>query len=68
MDALRGDPSLKQTPLLVYTVQDLDEEERSRLNLGPTRFLTKSRASDEEFRSVVLEMVAAAGTTGGRPA
>jgi CheY-like chemotaxis protein len=46
-------------PLLVYTERDLNAEERERLRLGPTRYLTKSRSTDQEFVSCVLDMLAA---------
>jgi CheY-like chemotaxis protein/anti-sigma regulatory factor (Ser/Thr protein kinase) len=54
---LRRDPQLRETPLLVYTIHDLSDEQRSQLQLGPTRFLTKSRATDEEFKEAVRAMV-----------
>jgi hypothetical protein len=44
--------------VLVYTVADLSAQERERLTLGPTRFMTKTRSSDEEFCAQVLAMVA----------
>jgi len=55
--ALRTDLRLSSLPLLVYTVHDLAPEQRALLTLGPTRFLTKTRSSDEEFRTHVLEML-----------
>jgi CheY-like chemotaxis protein len=56
VDALRRRPELREIPVLVYTGRDLVEEQRGRLRLGPTRFLTKSKASDEEFRRLVVEL------------
>jgi CheY-like chemotaxis protein/anti-sigma regulatory factor (Ser/Thr protein kinase) len=58
VNALRRDPTLRGLPLLIYTGRDLKQEDRERLVLGPTRFLTKSRETGEEFRSVVLELMA----------
>jgi CheY-like chemotaxis protein len=58
VEALRCDPTLRGIPLLVYTGRDLRQEDRDRLALGPTRFLTKSRETGEEFRAVVLELLA----------
>ena len=58
VDALRGDGVLSGIPLLVYTGRDLRQEDRDRLVLGPTRFLTKSRETEDEFRSAVLELLA----------
>ena len=56
VDAMRQRPALRGIPLLVYTGRDLTEEQRGRLRLGPTRFLTKSKASDQEFRRLVVEL------------
>lgn len=58
---LQGEPTLRATPLLVYTVHDLTEDQRRRLRLGPTRFLTKSRASDSDVIEAVRELIAAGG-------
>ena len=65
--ALREDPALKTTPLLVYTVLDLTEAERERLRLGTTRVLIKSRATDEEFKVAVLDMIAERRAEEGLP-
>jgi CheY-like chemotaxis protein len=62
IEALRGEPRLAGLPVLVYTVHDLTFQQRERLKLGPTRFLTKTRSTDEEFCAVVREMV---GQTAG---
>ncbi len=64
---LREDPSLRTVPLLVYTAQDLTEADRERLTLGPTRFLTKSRSSDESLRAAARELVGGS-LAGGGPA
>lgn len=56
VDAMRRRPELRGIPVIVYTGRDLMEEQRGRLRLGPTRFLTKSKASDEEFRRMVVEL------------
>jgi PAS domain S-box-containing protein len=58
VEALRRDNTLRDLPLLVYTGRDLRQEDRERLVLGPTRYLTKSREAEDEFRSVVLELLA----------
>jgi len=57
VEAMREDRTLSTTPLLVFTGRDLGSEERARLTLGQTRFLTKSKASDEDFRGLVLELL-----------
>ncbi len=56
VDAMRQRPELRGIPVLVYTACDLTEEQRGRLRPGPTRFLTKSKASDEDFRRLVVEL------------
>ncbi|MDL2717853.1 MAG: PAS domain S-box protein [Acidobacteriota bacterium] len=58
VEALRRDKTLRDLPLLVYTGRDLLQSERDELVLGPTRFLTKSRETDDEFRTTVLELLA----------
>ncbi|MBX9687095.1 MAG: CHASE3 domain-containing protein [Candidatus Obscuribacterales bacterium] len=46
---LRHDAALKNTPLIVYTARDLNEEDKRNLSLGLTSYLTKSRTSESEF-------------------
>jgi PAS domain S-box-containing protein len=58
VEALRRDKTLRALPLLVYTGRDLSAGDRERLVLGPTRYLTKSRETGDEFRSIVLELLA----------
>jgi PAS domain S-box-containing protein len=60
LDRLRGDERLALLPVLVYSEQDVAERLQRVLALGPTRFLTKSRVTDAEMRSVVTEMLGAA--------
>jgi PAS domain S-box-containing protein len=62
--ALRRDPLLADLPVLVYTVADLTLEQRERLKLGPTRFLTKTRSTDREFCAEVLAMVSPPAVAG----
>jgi signal transduction histidine kinase/ActR/RegA family two-component response regulator len=59
LDHLRADERLSRLPLLVYSAQDVDERRQPMLGLGPTRFLTKSRATDVEVRAVVSQMLGA---------
>jgi CheY-like chemotaxis protein len=47
MEALRQVERTRQIPVLVLTAKDLTHEERGRLDLGRTRFLTKSYASQQ---------------------
>lgn len=55
--ALRQRVTLAQTPLLVYTGRDLGREECEDLRLGPTRVLTKGRATDADFRLAVVDLL-----------
>ena len=57
LDHLRADKRLSLLPLLVYSAQDVDERRQPMLGLGPTRFLTKSRVTDVEVRTVVSQML-----------
>ncbi len=57
VEALRREPRLSRIPLLVYTGRDLSGYERHRLQLGPTRFLTKSKATNEDFRELVVGLL-----------
>lgn len=54
---LRNHPTHRSVPLLVYTALDLTSAQRSLLQLGPTRFLMKSRSTDVEFRSAVTQLL-----------
>jgi CheY-like chemotaxis protein len=54
---LRNQPAHRNVPLLVYTGIDLTTAQRNRLQLGPTRFLMKSRSSDDEFRGAVAQLL-----------
>jgi CheY-like chemotaxis protein len=56
IEALRREPLLADLPVLVYTVSDLTAPQRERLTLGPTRFLTKTRSTDQEFCALVLAL------------
>ncbi len=57
VDWLRQHNQLYRVPLVVYTAQDLDEDERHRLRLGQTLFLTKGRVSPEEFEKQVMQLI-----------
>jgi two-component system, OmpR family, sensor histidine kinase VicK len=59
LEHLRTEERLSLVPLLVFSAQDVDERLQRKLALGPTRFLTKSRATDVEVRTVVSQMLAA---------
>jgi PAS domain S-box-containing protein len=55
--ALREEQALAHTALLVYTGRDLSRDECERLRLGPTRVLTKGRATDADFRLAVVDLL-----------
>jgi signal transduction histidine kinase/CheY-like chemotaxis protein len=57
VEALRGHPKHSSVPLLVYSALDLSIADRRRLTLGPTRYLLKSRASDDDFCSAVGQLL-----------
>jgi len=57
VEELRRDRLLSSTPVLVYTVRDLDAHERRRLLLGPTQYLTKSGSHPVEIERTVLALL-----------
>jgi PAS domain S-box-containing protein len=57
VNRLRQNDMLRSAPLVVYSVQELNEEGREGLRLGPTRFFTKSRISPSEFEVQVLDLL-----------
>ena len=72
VDVLQSEPELSQLPLLVFTARDLTLRDRQSLVLGPTRHLTKSKATDEEVVRAAMELIQAghagrsSGATGSR--
>jgi CheY-like chemotaxis protein len=48
---------LYNIPLVVYSAYDLDEQERQRLKLGHTEFLTKGQVTIQEFEQKVMELI-----------
>jgi CheY-like chemotaxis protein len=54
---LRQRPALSHLPLLVYSALDLGSGDQSRLRLGPTEFLTKSRGSLTDFEARVIRLL-----------
>jgi PAS domain S-box-containing protein len=58
VSALRESAALKCLPLLVYSALDVGSADQSRLRLGPTEFLTKSRGSLADFERQVLCLLA----------
>ncbi len=55
--ALRESADLAGTPLLVYSSLDVVTTDRTRLRLGPTEFLTKSRSSLGDFEEHVVRLL-----------
>jgi PAS domain S-box-containing protein len=64
VDWLRQQEHFCQMPLVVYTAQELGDAERSRLYLGQTEFITKSRAVPEALEALIMRLLSRA-TTGG---
>jgi PAS domain S-box-containing protein len=54
---LRNHASYCRVPLLVYTGMDLTAAQRHRLELGPTRFLMKTRSTDVELLATVEQLL-----------
>lgn len=54
---LQQHSQLCHTPLVVYSVKELNRLERDRLTLGPTEFLTKGRVTIQEFEQRVMALV-----------
>ena len=57
VEAFKQNAELKNLSMLVYTGRNLTSEQCARLHLGPTYFLTKAKATDKEFRSLVLGLL-----------
>ena len=54
---MRGQPTLRTMPLVVYSAHEVSDSEMSRLKLGTTRFLTKARVQAKDVEELVLAMV-----------
>ena len=57
VDWLRDSEELRNVPLIVYSAADPSPEERQRLTLGATHFLTKSRVPPQEFERRVVALL-----------
>jgi PAS domain S-box-containing protein len=57
VQSLRESATLRRIPLLVYSGMDVGSADQKRLQLGPTEFLTKSRAGVQEFESHVVRLL-----------
>jgi CheY-like chemotaxis protein len=49
LETLRGDPSLEDIPVIVFTAADLNEEQRKRLENFSQDMIRKGLVSDEEL-------------------
>jgi len=54
---LREDNTLRLVPLVVYTVRELNEQQRENLRLGETLFFTKSRIPPDQFEEKVVQFM-----------
>ncbi|MGI9145232.1 MAG: response regulator [Chloroflexota bacterium] len=57
IDALRRGASSCDLPTVVYGGQDIDESSCSRLRLGPTEFVTRTRADAASVQRTVLDLL-----------
>jgi PAS domain S-box-containing protein len=57
IERMRHDERHRHQRLVIYTTRELTPDELTRLTLGETRYLQKSRTSAEEFRGLVYEML-----------
>jgi len=57
VDWLRGQPGLQALPLVVYSGREVSSQERVKLRLGPTKFLTKAKVQTSDVEELVLAMV-----------
>ncbi|GAB4368859.1 MAG: hypothetical protein Kow00121_08280 [Elainellaceae cyanobacterium] len=57
VDWLRQHNQLCQVPLIVYTACDLSHDDRERLKLGQTLFLTKGRVTPQTFEQYVVDLL-----------
>jgi urea ABC transporter urea binding protein len=57
VETLRKDNVLRSIPLVVYTVRELDKQQREDLRLGETLFFTKSRIPPDQFEEKVVQFM-----------
>ena len=56
-DWLREEGRLMGTPLLIYSGLELDEDERTRLQLGSTEFMPKAEVSPENLQQRIADLL-----------
>jgi PAS domain S-box-containing protein len=66
VEDLRKDNILRSVPLVVYTVRELDEQQRENLRLGETLFFTKSRIPPDQFEEKVIQFMERISKGGGK--
>jgi DNA-binding response OmpR family regulator len=67
IDSLRADERLRSVPVVVYSGREVGPEDRDRLRLGTTQFLTKTKVTPEELElriATLLGRVVAPGSGG----
>lgn len=57
IEALKSNPLTRHIPVIILTAKDLTEKEREALQLGTTRYLTKTLFSKEDLLAEVGDMV-----------
>jgi hypothetical protein len=57
VEQLRQDEHFRHLPLAVYSVKELDDSEKTRLRLGESIFMTKSRLTPQEFEQRAIGLL-----------
>ena len=57
VDWMRQQADLRSLPLVVYSGQEVSDEDMSKLRLGPTQFLTKAKVEAQDVEALVLRIV-----------
>ncbi len=57
IDALRDDPDLAATPIIIYSAAELDSNERALAQLGHTVFLSKLESSPERVARRIAQLL-----------
>ena len=58
VEMLKGASATSKLPLIIYTCSDFSSERHANLRLGPTRFVTKARCSNDQLPQIVAEVLA----------
>ncbi len=57
MEQLRRNPETRALPLIIHTTIDLSNEQTAQLELGPSRFITKTKACSYMLGRVIHELL-----------